>query len=32
VHYIGIGETIYDLVFFNPTAFVDSLFEDGDEE
>lgn len=32
VHYIGIGETIYDLVFFNPTAFVDSLFENGDEE
>ena len=31
VHYIGIGETIYDLVFFNPTAFVDSLFENGDE-
>jgi fused signal recognition particle receptor len=32
VHYIGIGETIYDLVFFNPTAFVDSLFENGAEE
>jgi fused signal recognition particle receptor len=31
VHYIGIGETIYDLVFFSPTAFVDSLFENGDE-
>lgn len=32
VHYIGIGESMYDLVFFNPTAFVDSLFaENGDE-
>lgn len=32
VHYIGIGESMYDLVFFNPTAFVDSLFENGSEE
>ena len=32
VHYIGIGESIYDLVFFNPAAFVDSLFENGNEE
>lgn len=32
VHYIGIGEAIHDLVFFNPAAFVDSLFENGDEE
>lgn len=32
VHYIGIGESMYDLVFFNPTAFVDSLFDNGDEE
>lgn len=32
VHYIGIGETVHDLVFFNPTAFVDSLFENGDED
>jgi fused signal recognition particle receptor len=31
VHYIGIGEALYDLVFFNPTAFVDSLFENGNE-
>lgn len=31
VHYIGIGETIHDLVFFNPTAFVDSLFENGSD-
>ncbi len=29
VHYIGIGESLYDLVFFNPAAFVDSLFENG---
>lgn len=32
VHYIGIGESMYDLVFFNPVAFVDSLFENDDEE
>ncbi len=32
VHYIGIGESIHDLVFFNPAAFVDSLFENGNEE
>lgn len=32
IHYIGIGEGMYDLVFFNPAAFVDSLFENGDEE
>jgi fused signal recognition particle receptor len=32
VHYIGIGESMYDLVFFNPAAFVDSLFENGDDE
>ncbi len=31
VHYIGIGESLYDLVFFNPAAFVDSLFENGNE-
>jgi fused signal recognition particle receptor len=31
VHYIGIGETLHDLVFFNPSAFVDSLFENGHE-
>jgi fused signal recognition particle receptor len=31
VHYIGIGEALYDLVFFNPAAFVDSLFENGAE-
>ena len=32
VHYIGIGEAMYDLVFFNPSTFVDSLFENGNEE
>lgn len=32
VHYIGIGESMYDLVFFNPTAFVDSLFEEDENE
>ena len=32
VHYIGIGEGLHDLVFFNPTSFVDSLFEEDDEE
>jgi fused signal recognition particle receptor len=31
VHYIGIGEALYDLVFFNPASFVDSLFENGNE-
>jgi len=32
IHYIGIGEDMRDLVFFNPTSFVDSLFENGNEE
>lgn len=27
IHYIGIGESIYDLVPFDPERFVDSLFE-----
>ncbi len=26
IHYIGLGERMEDLVFFNPDAFVDSLF------
>lgn len=30
IHYIGLGEKITDLVFFQPEYFVDSLFE-GDE-
>ena len=32
IHYVGIGESVYDLVFFNPAKFVDSLFEDGADE
>ncbi|MDX2160169.1 MAG: signal recognition particle-docking protein FtsY [bacterium] len=28
IHYIGLGESINDLVFFNPDYFVDSLFDD----
>ncbi|MCD4686227.1 MAG: signal recognition particle-docking protein FtsY [Anaerolineae bacterium] len=32
VHYIGIGESLYDLVFFNPAQFVDSLFADDEDE
>lgn len=32
VHYIGIGEQMYDLVFFNPAAYVDSLFEDNGDD
>jgi fused signal recognition particle receptor len=32
VHYIGIGEAMQDLVFFNPASFVDSLFEDNGSE
>jgi len=32
VHYIGIGEGMRDLVFFNPAAFVDSLFEENGTE
>lgn len=32
IHYIGIGETIYDLVPFDPDRFVDSLFEGVGEE
>jgi len=27
VHYIGVGEGIHDLLFFNPEQFVDGLFE-----
>ncbi|NDJ78846.1 MAG: signal recognition particle-docking protein FtsY [Chloroflexi bacterium] len=32
VHYVGIGESMRDLVFFNPAAFVDSLFEESEDE
>lgn len=28
IHYIGLGEGINDLVFFDPNAFVDSLFDE----
>ena len=28
IHYIGLGEGINDLVFFNPDYFVDSLFDE----
>ncbi len=28
VHYIGVGEGITDLLFFNPDQFVDSLFDE----
>lgn len=32
IHYIGIGEDMYDLVFFNPASYVDSLFENENDE
>jgi fused signal recognition particle receptor len=28
IHYVGLGEGMNDLVFFNPDSFVDSLFEE----
>jgi fused signal recognition particle receptor len=28
IQYVGLGESIHDLILFNPDAFVDSLFED----
>lgn len=31
VHYLGLGETIDDLVLFTPEFFVDSLFDDDPE-
>ena len=31
VHYLGLGETIDDLVLFTPEFFVDSLFDDAPE-
>ena len=30
IHYIGLGEGIEDLVFFEPEKFVDSMFEGND--
>ena len=32
IHYVGLGESIFDLIIFDPDRFVDSLFEDGDED
>jgi len=32
VHYLGLGERIDDLVLFTPEFFVESLFDDEDEE
>lgn len=32
VHYLGLGEGVDDLVLFTPEFFVDSLFDDEDEE
>lgn len=32
IHYVGLGESIYDLVPFDPDRFIDSLFEDKDDE
>ncbi len=30
IHYVGLGEKMTDLVFFNPDYFVDSLFDDSE--
>ena len=32
VHYLGLGESIDDLVLFTPEFFVESLFDDDDDE
>lgn len=32
IHYIGVGESIYDLIPFDPDRFIESLFDDNDEE
>jgi fused signal recognition particle receptor len=32
IHYIGVGETIYDLIPFDPDRFIESLFEANGEE
>ena len=32
VHYVGLGEGIHDMVLFNPEMFVDSLFDDTEED
>ena len=31
VHYLGLGESIHDLVLFTPEFFVDSLFDNGSD-
>ena len=28
IHYVGLGEKVTDLVFFQPDYFVDSLFDE----
>ncbi|MBN1963960.1 MAG: signal recognition particle-docking protein FtsY, partial [Anaerolineae bacterium] len=30
IHYVGVGEAIHDLLFFNPDQFIDSLFDDAE--
>lgn len=32
VHYMGLGESIHDMVLFDPELFVNSLFDDDEEE
>lgn len=32
IHYIGVGEGIHDLLFFNPDQFVASLFDEDEEK
>jgi fused signal recognition particle receptor len=32
IHYIGVGESIYDLIIFDPDRFVESLFEELQED
>ena len=31
VQYIGVGESIHDLLFFNPDQYVDGLFDNGNQ-
>ena len=32
IHYVGLGESIFDLIIFDPDRFVDSLFDDKDDD
>lgn len=32
IHYVGVGEAMHDLLFFNPDQFVDSLFSELDDQ